>query len=121
VTAARSRAFGSWPKPKSLLGVPTARLQGTVTGLTAHAFLELVDVAPDGTRVTVDDQVMPVTLPAGAVDHRVALHGIAWRLEPGHRLELEVTTGSTQYDSSHTGPFSVDLTARVRLPVAPAA
>jgi predicted acyl esterase len=80
-------------------------------------FLELIDVAPDGTRVTLDDQVMPVALQGGEVDRRAALHGVSWRLRPGHRLELELTTGSAQLSIPRTGPFSVDLTARVSIPV----
>jgi hypothetical protein len=53
--------------------------------------------------------------PAPGID----LHGIAWRLEPGHVLELEVTTGSTQYAAPRTGPFAVSLTATVDLAVSP--
>jgi hypothetical protein len=79
--------------------------------------MELVDLAPDGTRVTVDDQVMPVALAGGEVDRNARLHGVSWRLRPGHRLELELTTGSSQYSIPRTGPFSVDLTARVSPPV----
>jgi predicted acyl esterase len=91
-----------------------------VTGLTAFVFLELVDVAPDGTRVTVDNQVMPVSLAGGPVDRTVDLHGVAWRLEPGHVLELEITTSSTQYAAPRTGPFTVSLTATPRLSISPA-
>jgi predicted acyl esterase len=90
-----------------------------VTGARAHVFLELVDVGPDGKRVTVDDQVMPVSLPSGAFDRTVNLHGIAWRLLPGHSLELEVTTGSTQFAAPRTGPYSVSLAAQLQLPVSP--
>jgi hypothetical protein len=67
--------------------------------------------------VTLDDQVMPMALPGGEVDERLSLHGVAWRLLPGHRLELEVTTGSTQYSIPRTGPYTVDLTVRTSLPI----
>jgi ABC-2 type transport system ATP-binding protein len=118
-TAARAAVFGPLLTPRSILGIPRVRVQGTVTGLQGYVFLELVDVAPDGTRVTVDDQVMPVSLPGGAVDRTVDLHGVSWRLEAGHVLELEVTTGSAQYSIPRTGPYAVSLTGGVELPVSP--
>jgi ABC-2 type transport system ATP-binding protein len=121
VTAARGRVFGPVDRPKNVVGVPTVNVTGTVTGVQAYVFLELIDRAPDGTRVTVDDQVMPVSIQGGEVRLRTALHGVAWRLKPGHVLELELTTGSTQFSIPRTGPFAVDLTATARLPMAPAA
>jgi ABC-2 type transport system ATP-binding protein len=120
VTAVREPVFGPLSRARALVGIPRVRLTGSVTGLTAFVFLELVDVAPDGTRVTVDNQVMPVSLPGGPVDRTVDLHGVAWRVEPGHVLELEITTGSTQYAAPRTGPFAISLTATPRLPISPA-
>jgi ABC-2 type transport system ATP-binding protein len=117
LTAARGVVLPPTPAPRSILGIPVVRLAGTAVGLTAQVHLELVDVAPDGTRVTLDDQVMPFRF-AGRVNQDVALHGVAWRLEPGHALELELTTGSAQYAPPRTGPFTVDLVATAYLPVA---
>jgi ABC-2 type transport system ATP-binding protein len=119
-TAAREPVIGPLTRGVNVLGIPKVSLTGSVTGVQAFAFLELVDVAPDGTRVTVDDQVMPVSLPGGAVDRTVNLHGISWRLETGHALELEITTGSSQYSIPRTGPYAVDLTAGLTLPASPA-
>jgi ABC-2 type transport system ATP-binding protein len=119
VTAARAVVLPPAATARSILGVPAVRLTGTALGLTAQVHMELVDLAPDGSRVTVDDQVMPFRF-AGRVDQEVSLHGVAWRLEPGHALELELTTGSTQYAPPRTGPFTVELVARPFLPVAPA-
>jgi ABC-2 type transport system ATP-binding protein len=119
-TAAREPVLGPLTRTQNVLGIPKVSLTGTVTGVQGFVFLELVDVAPDGTRVTVDDQVMPVSLPGGAVDRTVDLHGISWRLEPGHVLELEITTGSSQYSIPRTGPYAVDLTAGLTLPASPA-
>jgi ABC-2 type transport system ATP-binding protein len=116
-TAARGVVLPPGEETLSILGVPRARLTGTVTGATAFAFLELVDVAPDGSRVTVDDQVMPVSLGPGAFERTVDLHGVAWRLEPGHSLELEISTGSSQYAIPRTGPYAVSLSAALRLPL----
>jgi ABC-2 type transport system ATP-binding protein len=117
VTAARRFVLGPFARIRDVVGIPRVRLRGAVTGLQGYVFLELIDVAPDGTRVTLDDQVRPVALPGGEVDRRAALHGVSWRLRPGHRLELELTTGSAQYSIPRTGPFSVDLVARVSIPV----
>jgi ABC-2 type transport system ATP-binding protein len=110
--------IGPFAKPRSILGAPSVHLTGSVTGVQGYAFLELVDVAPDGSRVTLDDQVMPIALAGGAVDRTLDLHGVSWRLEPGHALELEITTGSTQYTIPRTGPWALDLHADIRIPVA---
>ncbi len=102
-----------------MLGVPTVRLTGSAIGLEAQVHLELVDVAPDGTRVTVDDQTMPFRF-RGRIAQDVALHGVAWRLEPGHAIELEISTGSLMYVPPRFGPYVVNLTATPTLPLAPA-
>jgi ABC-2 type transport system ATP-binding protein len=119
VTAARAVILGPPRKATPILGIPQVRLEGNVVGVAAHVYLELVDAAPDGTRVTVDDQTMPVRLGAGAIDETVELHGVSWILRPGHSLELEITTGSAQYAPPRTGPFAVSLTASPALPLAP--
>ncbi len=119
VSASRSMVLAPSGSPRSIVGVPSVHLSGTSIGLTAQVHLELIDRAPDGTRITVDDQTMPWRF-AGVINQSVDLHGIAWRLEPGHALELEVTTGSAQFDAPLTGPFTVDLTAITKIPVTPA-
>jgi ABC-2 type transport system ATP-binding protein len=120
LTAARAEAIPAGSRALKVLGTPQVELTGTVTGLRAFVFLELVDVAPDGTRVTVDDQVTPIALPGGAVDVELDMNGVAWRLEPGHSLELEITTGSAQYAVPRTGPYAVSLSADLTLPTAKA-
>jgi ABC-2 type transport system ATP-binding protein len=119
-SAAREPVLGPFAATRSILGIPRVRLTGSVTGVQGFVFLELVDVAPDGTRVTVDNQVMPAALDGGEVDRVVDLHGFAWRLQPGHVLELEITTGSTAYSIPRTGPYAVSLTAAPAFPVSPA-
>lgn len=118
VTAARDAILGPLPRPRAILGIPRVHLAGNVTGLRGYVFMELVDLAPDGSRVTVDDQVMPVGMAGGSVDATFDLHGVSWLLEPGHVLELELTTGSAQYRIPSTGPFGIDLTATTMLPLA---
>jgi predicted acyl esterase len=116
-SAARAPVVGPFSEARSILGVPSVHLTGSVIGVQGFAFLELVDVAPDGTRVTLDDQVMPVALAGGAVNRTVDLHGVSWRLEPGHVLELEITTGSTQYAIPRTGPYALTLSAASTIPL----
>jgi ABC-2 type transport system ATP-binding protein len=116
-TAVRQEMLPASSRPRAIVGVPDVHLTGNVLGYQGFAFFELVDVGPDGTRVTVDDQVMPIALAGGAVDRTFGLHGVSWRLEPGHSLELEITTGSTQYAIPRTGPYVIDLAANVNLPI----
>lgn len=41
-------------------------------------------------------------------------------LKPGHKLELEITTGSSQYSIPRTGPYQVTFdNARVKHPLTP--
>ncbi len=105
---------------RPLLGVPVVKLTGRVTGPSeAYVFLELVDIDRDGRMVTVDDQTMPVKLQPGAVKKRVKLHGVSWLLRPGHKLALEVSTASKQYDEARS-TYVVDLKAVTKLPIAKA-
>ncbi|HEX2240711.1 MAG TPA: alpha/beta fold hydrolase [Actinomycetota bacterium] len=104
----------------SVVGIPRVELKGTVNGLSGILFLKLVDVGPDGEAVTVNDQTMPLRLEGGAFEVTVDLHGVTWLLQPGHTLQLEVSTGSTQYDFNRMGPYSVDFEATTYLPLAPA-
>ncbi|MGH2786903.1 MAG: alpha/beta fold hydrolase [Actinomycetota bacterium] len=119
VSAARTRILGRFPTRRPMLGVPRVWIRGRVTGVSAQLFFELIDVNRRGKRTTIDDQVMPVKLEGGAFRRRLALHGVSWIVKPGHRIELEVTTGSTSYGAAREGPFEVSLSARPRLPLAP--
>ena len=117
-TAARERVLAKSKRARAIIGIPKVRLRGTVTGAeAAYVFFELVDRAPDGTLVTLDDQTMPLKLVAGDVRGTVALHGVSWLVQPKHTVFLEITTGSTQYDTARTGPYTVDLKARTTLPL----
>ncbi|MGH2694309.1 MAG: hypothetical protein ACRDJJ_05765, partial [Actinomycetota bacterium] len=117
-SAAREVVFEAGKDRIAILGVPRVKLSGSVTGLTAFLFFELVDVSPEGKRVTVDDQTMPLRLGSGGFEQALDLHGISWILEPGHSLELEITTGSLQYQVPRMGPYAVSLEAITELPVA---
>jgi ABC-2 type transport system ATP-binding protein len=118
-TATRKRIATLNGRSRAVFGVPKVKLSGSVAGGPGYVFLELVDVAKDGARVTLDDQTMPVSLREGRFRRTVALHGVAWKLQPGHRLELEITTGSSQYQAARN-PYTVKLKAVTKLPIAPA-
>lgn len=118
-SAARNEIVAPAKGAFAILGEPEVTLTGSVTGTGAFLFFELVDVSPDGERVTVDDQVMPLRLGSGDFDRKLNLHGISWILQKGHALELEITTGSTQYQQYRGGPYAVQLDAMTKLPASP--
>ncbi len=120
VTAHRAKVVGKGDRRRAILGIPHLAITGRTLGVAGHAFFELVDVAPDGTRVTLDDQVMPRKLPLGEFKAHFDLHGVSWMLDEGHTLELEITTGSTQYAIPRTGPYQVTFDeAALSLPMTP--
>ncbi|MGH2752485.1 MAG: CocE/NonD family hydrolase [Actinomycetota bacterium] len=105
-------------RPRAILGNPRISIKGETLGVAGHAFFELVDVAPNGKRVTLDDQTMPRALELGEFKTSFNLHGVSWMLKPGHKLELEITTGSAQYSIPRTGPYRVTFDkAAVKLPL----
>jgi len=117
-TAHRSVILGKSKRPRAILGNPRVAMKGQTLGLGGHTFFELIDVAPDGTRVTVDDQTMPRSLEGGEFKSSFDRHGVSWMLKPGHKLELEITTGSSQYSIPRTGPYQITFdNARVKLPL----
>ena len=59
--------------------------------------------------MTVSDQTMPRALPRGEFNKSFDMHGVSWMLKRGHRLELEITTGSTQYSIPRTGPYRLSF------------
>ncbi|HWC14593.1 MAG TPA: CocE/NonD family hydrolase [Actinomycetota bacterium] len=117
VSGAREDVYGPAAFATPILGVPKVKLTGEVTGLGGFVFFELVDVAPDGARITVDDQVTPLRLGPGKVKDTIELSGISWMLQPGHSLELEITTGSGMYQSWRAGPYVATLEATLKLPL----
>ncbi len=117
-SAARVKVMPKKKRSVAIVGVPKVRLLGNVTAAEyGHVFFELIDKAPDGTLVTVDDQTMPLRIGSGEVRRKVALHGVSWLLKKGHKLLLEVTTGSSQYDVPRTGAYTIDFKVRTSVPV----
>jgi ABC-2 type transport system ATP-binding protein len=109
-SALRKVIMNKHKKSVAILGVPHVHFTGTLTAAKfGYAFFELVDQAPDGTLMTLDEQTMPKRLQAGKFNKWISLHGVTWLLQPGHTLRLEITTGSTQYDTNRTGPYSIQF------------
>ncbi|MFP5353252.1 MAG: alpha/beta hydrolase family protein [Actinomycetota bacterium] len=119
-SATRHRVLGPYASPRPIFGVPKVTVSGRLRGATKGVIqLELVDEAPDGTRVTVNNQSTPVRLHRGENSLRVRMAAVAWVLRPGHELELELTTGSPMFRAD-AGEYTVRLRLRARIPVAPA-
>ena len=108
-TAQRATILRKADGPRAILGNPHISIAGRTLGVEGHSFFELIDVAPDGSRVTVSDQTMPRALPRGEFNKSFDMHGVSWMLKRGHRLELEITTGSTQYSIPRTGPYRLSF------------
>jgi ABC-2 type transport system ATP-binding protein len=87
-----------------IIGVPHVRLQFTGSARTGIAFVHLVDIAPDDRRLVPRGLVAAVRLrdlpPLGSAHGRgvdVDLPAIAWRLAPGHRMGIDVTSTDAGY------------------------
>lgn len=117
--ASRHRVLAPSNAARPILGVPkvdlTWRLSGAPSGVI---HLELVDVAPDGSRTTVNRQATPVRFQQGEHSLRVRLAAVAWMVRPGHSLEVELTTGSPMFRPDK-GSYRMSATIGARLPVAP--
>jgi ABC-2 type transport system ATP-binding protein len=117
-TGAQAEILGASKKAIAMVGVPQLHISGTMTAaVDGDLFFELLDKAPDGTLTTVDAQTTPVRLASGKIDTTLSMHGADWLLLPRHSLELEVTTGSTQYDVTRTGPYSASIKVIPELPL----
>ncbi len=104
--------------PFLALGVP--RVSGTVTGIgpDARLFFRLLDVDAEGKAVVVDDQSMPMRfhdLSSRPQRFSLDMAGVAWSVAAGHRLLLEVTSTSLEFESSRT-PAVVEFAASVAVP-----
>jgi predicted acyl esterase len=96
------------PAPATLMGLPRIAVDYTATAPDFELNAHLWDVAPDGTRTLVDRGAYrggPAT--SGRIEYE--LFGNAWRLEPGHELELELL----QDDSTFLRPDNFASTVTV--------
>ncbi|MHA6799172.1 alpha/beta fold hydrolase [Bounagaea algeriensis] len=108
----QTAVFRSEPlrEPRLISGMPQTRLSvsavpGQPGGDEAVLFAKLYDVGPDGERTMVGDAVSPLRVTGlpqdgSPVEVHVALPGVVHSVEPGHRLELAVTTTDRAYAAS---------------------
>jgi predicted acyl esterase len=95
--------------PATLVGLPRLKLSYLATAPDFELNAHLWDVAPDGTRTLIDRGAYrggPEL--SGTVEYE--LFGNAWRLEPGHELELELL----QDDSTFLRPDNFASTVTVQ-------
>lgn len=104
---------------KTVLGAPTVSTSVAGLGADASVFFRLLDVGSDGRATVVDDQVTAHRYdldPYAEGAATFALNGVAWRVDPGHTLVLEVTGTSYDHSSSRT-PFLASVDVTVSVPV----
>lgn len=99
------------PATRTLLGGSIVTAKYVATGGSALQLnARLYDLFPDGTAVMVDRG--PARLPEGVASGtaRFQLHGNGWRLEPGHRIRLELAQDDDPYLKSADVPSSMSIT-----------
>ncbi|MGH2784925.1 MAG: S15 peptidase family protein [Actinomycetota bacterium] len=109
------------PEGAHLLGIPTATLSVTGVGPDAALFFKLIDTA-SGSSIAIDDQVAPLrmkNLSDTAQTFTIDLTAVAWLVEAGHAIAVEVSATSLDHSSIRT-PFLVNVEIGVRLPYVPA-
>jgi predicted acyl esterase len=103
----------------TLFGVPRAEVEVTGSGPEVDLFFELLDIAPDGRATVIDDQVMPAKVTDLSDEPQqltVSLGGVAWRLQPGHALALEISTSSNDHAAART-PAVANVRVSIEAPV----
>ena len=96
------------PAPSTLMGLPRLRITYSATATDFELNSRLWDVDEGGTRTLIDRGAYrggPAL--SGTIDYE--LFGNAWKLEPGHRLQLELL----QDDSTFLRPDNVPSTVTI--------
>jgi predicted acyl esterase len=95
--------------PATLMGLPRLKITYTATAPDFELNARLWDVGPDGTKTLIDRGAYrggPAL--TGTIEYE--LFGSAWRLEPGHELELELL----QDDSTFLRPDNFASTVTIQ-------
>ncbi|OZE97275.1 ABC transporter [Rhodococcus sp. 15-2388-1-1a] len=126
----QSATFTSDPVDTSVTITGAPRVNLRVASLAAPdqavLFAKLYDVAPNGTRTLPGGAVSAIRLPAtegiDPVDVTVALPGISYTVQQGHRLELSISTTDQAYAVPlEPAQFSVAMADNtIALPTVPA-
>jgi putative CocE/NonD family hydrolase len=119
--------FTSEPLTEAIdvVGFPRLRLYARTTAPTTDFFVRLCDVAADGKSLNVTEGIVrwPMCdhelLADGVLALEVALSGTACRFEPGHRIRLQVSSGSHPrfgrnlgVDDPAAGPGDIQVAAQ---------
>ena len=103
------------PRAFTLLGLPRLTLAYRATAPDLELNSRLWDVAPDGSATLIDRGAYrggPEL--SGVIEYE--LFGSAWRLEPGHALELELLQDDSTFLRPHNYPSTVTIeSARIEL------
>lgn len=108
VTSPLDRAF-------DLVGRPVLSAQVRSDAPSFHLFVKLQDVAPDGTtrQISRNQAVLPGISPEPL---RLPLNDIAYRFQPGHRIQLQLQCSDYPYYLIHPGTDENPWTARQFFP-----
>ena len=121
--------------PLDVFGFPEAVLYLSCTAPTAAAVVRLADVAPDGVSALVAWGALNLTrraagapqplTPGEVYEIALALKGVAYRFQPGHRVRLTVSSAHwpliwpTPYPAENTLHCGPQTPSRLILPAAP--
>lgn len=114
-----------------LLGRSTLTLRAALSASDANFYVELIDVAPDGTESVVNDgflkaghnasHVTPTNVtPNTPVDYAIDVRANHYRFAAGHRVKLRISGGSSEMLVPPTTPVNVTIStgaaSTLRLP-----
>jgi len=105
------------PAGAHLLGVPSASVAVKGVGPDAALFFKLVDISGDNA-IAIDDQVMPLRisdLSDVAQNFTIDLTSVAWLVEAGHSIAVELSATSLDHSSIRT-PFVAQIEVGVTVP-----
>lgn len=122
----QSAAFDTpaFEESRLVVGAPRVRLTVTSSADSSTLFLSLWQVAADDTATLPRQVVAPVrvaTTPGEATTVDVALAGGTWRVSPGSRLRVLVTSTDQTYAAPRTARADLVAVSDLRLPSVPGA
>jgi len=94
--------------PATLMGLPRVKVAYTATAPDFELNARLWDIAPDGAKTLIDRGAYrggPQL--SGTAEYE--LFGSAWRLEPGHELELELIQDDSTFLRPHNVPSTITV------------
>jgi predicted acyl esterase len=103
---------------RTLMGLPLLRIRYTATAPDFELNSRLWDVAPDGTKTLVTRGAYRGGPSLGPATITYEMFGNAWRVRPGHHLELQLLQDDSTFLRADNIPSAVTIEkVRVELPV----